>query len=327
MNTIIINKILMHMLDFEHKHIYYSDTFVDLNESNLEYYKKKVEKALYSPLSKELTVGSLHELILRVNKMVESDDEFILQAKEITDKLYTLGAVIEDMPNCNVLIVDCYKDGERYIAVLKLNYRYIPFSVVEEGNVRIINKQVLPTQGSAVSEAIIINADTSQLSLIEKKYMVDGRNDFYLNAQWIKGEEKLTDKEKYNTMKKVVNKMDDMYHVNEIEAFPLMKQEVISRMENHLPIKPLAIVKKVLERDYQAQEESELMLKDMGIGEEDEIYALAGSLEKCKLVLDTDIEVNVLIEDYVNGENIKKEVQSDGTINIILKNINEIKIR
>ena len=50
-------------------------------------------------------------------------------------------------------------------------------------------------------------------------------------------------------------------------------------------------------------------------------------MDKCKLVLDTDIEVNVLIDDYINGENIKKEVQSDGTINIILKNINEIQIR
>ena len=163
--------------------------------------------------------------------------------------------------------------------------------------------------------------------MIEKKYLIDGRNDYYLNTQWIKGEEKLTDKQKYNTMKRVVNKLDDMYHVNEVEALPLMKQEVASRMENHLPIKPLSIVKKVLERDYQAQEESELMLKDMGIDENDEIYTVTGTMEKCKLVLDTDIEINVSIDDYVNGENIKKEVQSDGTINIILKNINDIQIR
>lgn len=317
----------MHMLDFEHRHIYYSDEFVDLNETSIEYYKKKVEKALYSSTLKELTVGSLHEMLLRSKQMIESDEQFIAQAKEITDKLYALGSVIEEMPNCNVLIVDCYKDGERYIAILKLNYRYIPFSVVEEGSVRITRKQVLPTQGSAVDEAVIINVDTSQLSLIEKKYLIDGRNDYYLNTQWIKGEEKLTDKQKYNTMKRVVNKLDDMYHVNEVEALPLMKQEVASRMENHLPIKPLSIVKKVLERDYQAQEESELMLKDMGIDENDEIYTVTGTMEKCKLVLDTDIEINVSIDDYVNGENIKKEVQSDGTINIILKNINDIQIR
>lgn len=77
----------MHMLDFEHRKIYHSSTFVDLNETSIDYYRKKVEKALSSPVMKELTVGSLHEMMLRCDKMVESDEEFIKQAQEITDKL------------------------------------------------------------------------------------------------------------------------------------------------------------------------------------------------------------------------------------------------
>ena len=75
MNTIIINKILMHMLDFEHRKIYHSQNFVDMNETSIDYYRKKVEKALNSPTMKELTVGSLHEMMLRCEKMVESDEE------------------------------------------------------------------------------------------------------------------------------------------------------------------------------------------------------------------------------------------------------------
>ena len=45
MNTIVINKILMHMLDFEHRKIYHSIDFVDMNETSIDYYRKKVEKA------------------------------------------------------------------------------------------------------------------------------------------------------------------------------------------------------------------------------------------------------------------------------------------
>ena len=45
MNTIVINKILMHMLDFEHRKIYHSTDFVDMNETSIDYYRKKVEKA------------------------------------------------------------------------------------------------------------------------------------------------------------------------------------------------------------------------------------------------------------------------------------------
>lgn len=185
-NTIVINKILMHMLDFEHRKIYHSTDFVDMNETSIDYYRKKVEKALNSPSLKELTVGSLHEMMLRSEKMIESQEEFIKQAHEMTDKLFALGSVIEEMPNSNVLFVDCYKNGERYVGALKLNYRYIPMSVIDENNIRITKKQVLPTMGSPVDEAIIVNVDAKKLFLIEKKYNIDGKLDFYLNAQWIK---------------------------------------------------------------------------------------------------------------------------------------------
>lgn len=328
MNTIIINKILMHMLDFEHRKIYHSTDFVDLNETSIDYYRKKVEKALNAPTMKELTVGSLHEMMLRSEKMVESDEEFIKQAHEMTDKLYSLGSVIEEMPNSNVLFVDCYKNGERFVAVLKLNYRMIPMSVVEEGIVRITKQQVLPMMGSAVDEAIIINCDQKQMFVIEKKYTIDGKPDFYLNPQWIKGEEKLTDKQKLSTMTKVIKKMDNIYNVNDGKAMPLMKQEIQEKLDTNQPVKPLEIVKKVLEKDYQAQEESEVMLKDLGIGEEDQIQSVAlSSIDVCKLVLDDEIEVSLPIEEYLSGSHLEKRKEENGSYSIILKDINEVIVK
>lgn len=328
MNTIVINKILMHMLDFEHRKIYHSTDFVDMNETSIDYYRKKVEKALNSPSLKELTVGSLHEMMLRSEKMVENNEEFIKQSHEMTDKLFALGSVIEEMPNSNVLFVDCYKNGERYIAALKLNYRYIPMSVIDENNIRITKKQVLPTMGSPVDEAIVVNVDAKKLFLIEKKYMIDGKLDFYLNAQWIKGEEKLTDKQKISTMKKVVRKMDDIYNVNDGKALPLMKHEIQEKIDTNQPVKPLEIVKKVLEKDGQAQEESEIMMKDLGIGEEDQIESLSlTSMDKCKLVLDDEIEISLPIEEYLSGDKVEKVKQEDGTYSILLKDVSEVIVK
>ena len=327
-NTIVINKILMHMLDFEHRKIYHSTDFVDMNETSIDYYRKKVEKALNSPSLKELTVGSLHEMMLRSEKMIESQEEFIKQAHEMTDKLFALGSVIEEMPNSNVLFVDCYKNGERYVGALKLNYRYIPMSVIDENNIRITKKQVLPTMGSPVDEAIIVNVDAKKLFLIEKKYNIDGKLDFYLNAQWIKGEEKLTDKQKISTMKKVVRKMDDIYNVNDGKALPLMKHEIQEKIDTHQPVKPLEIVKKVLEKDGQAQEESEIMMKDLGIGEEDQIESLSlTAMDKCKLVLDDEIEISLPIEEYLSGDKVEKVKQEDGTYSILLKDVSEVIVK
>lgn len=318
----------MHMLDFEHRKIYHSTDFVDMNETSIDYYRKKVEKALNSPSLKELTVGSLHEMMLRCEKMIESQEEFIKQAHEMTDKLFALGSVIEEMPNSNVLFVDCYKNGERYVGALKLNYRYIPMSVIDENNIRITKKQVLPTMGSPVDEAIIVNVDAKKLFLIEKKYNIDGKLDFYLNAQWIKGEEKLTDKQKISTMKKVVRKMDDIYNVNDGKALPLMKHEIQEKIDTNQPVKPLEIVKKVLEKDGQAQEESEIMMKDLGIGEEDQIESLSlTAMDKCKLVLDDEIEISLPIEEYLSGDKVEKVKQEDGTYSILLKDVSEVIVK
>ena len=318
----------MHMLDFEYRKIYHSTDFVDMNETSIDYYRKKVEKALNSPSLKELTVGSLHEMMLRSEKMIESQEEFIKQAHEMTDKLFALGSVIEEMPNSNVLFVDCYKNGERYVGALKLNYRYIPMSVIDENNIRITKKQVLPTMGSPVDEAIIVNVDAKKLFLIEKKYNIDGKLDFYLNAQWIKGEEKLTDKQKISTMKKVVRKMDDIYNVNDGKALPLMKHEIQEKIDTNQPVKPLEIVKKVLEKDGQAQEESEIMMKDLGIGEEDQIESLSlTAMDKCKLVLDDEIEISLPIEEYLSGDKVEKVKQEDGTYSILLKDVSEVIVK
>ena len=316
------------MLDFEHRKIYHSTDFVDMNETSIDYYRKKVEKALNSPSLKELTVGSLHEMMLRSEKMIESQEEFIKQAHEMTDKLFALGSVIEEMPNSNVLFVDCYKNGERYVGALKLNYRYIPMSLIDENNIRITKKQVLPTMGSPVDEAIIVNVDAKKLFLIEKKYNIDGKLDFYLNAQWIKGEEKLTDKQKISTMKKVVRKMDDIYNVNDGKALPLMKHEIQEKIDTNQPVKPLEIVKKVLEKDGQAQEESEIMMKDLGIGEEDQIESLSlTAMDKCKLVLDDEIEISLPIEEYLSGDKVEKVKQEDGTYSILLKDVSEVIVK
>ena len=54
MNTTIIDKILIHMLDMEHSQIIYSDQFIDLIEGTTEYYDKKIEKCLTNTTIKEL---------------------------------------------------------------------------------------------------------------------------------------------------------------------------------------------------------------------------------------------------------------------------------
>ena len=54
--------------------------------------------------------------------------------------------------------------------------------------------------------------------------MIDGKMDYYLNAQYLKGEPKMTDKEKIRIMEKSIQKVDRQYRINEFEPSVLIKQ-------------------------------------------------------------------------------------------------------
>ena len=86
----------------------------------------------------------------------------------------------------------------------------------------------------------------------------------------------------------------------------------------------------VMGDDYNAQEEVETIMRDLGIEEDDEIVNVPLSLDRmsrCKLVLDDDRIIELNVEDYLNHENITTETDMSGYSTITLNNIKDIKIK
>lgn len=334
MSTTIIDKILIHMLDHEHNQVLYSDTFIDLEHSATEYYDKKIEKCLTNTSIKELVTGSEHHLLRYAREMIEDDEKFMNNSKIISQDIFDIAKRVEEMPNSNLLFIECKVDGEKIMLIIKLNYKMIPISVIEEVDgkqvIRFSSQQCLPPKTTNVDEAIIINLDKNTISLIEKRFMIDGKPGYYLNEQYIKGEPKLSDKQKMSIVNKVVKKVDSEYNVFEGDPTAVVKKEMIELVMDHKPIKPMEVAKKVVANDYNATEEVEVILKDLGIQEEDEIVNIPISLERmsrCKLVLDDDRTIELNVEDYLNKENISTITDETGLTTITLNNIKEIKIK
>lgn len=191
MNTTIIDKILIHMLDMEHSQILYSDQFIDLIEGTTEYYDKKIEKCLTNTTIKELVVGSEHHLLQATRNMIIDDEQFIAESKKIAQDLFAVSKYVEEMPNSNLMFVECKVDGEKMILIMKLNYKVTPISIVEEVEgkraIKFVNRQSLPPKTSAVEEAIIINVDKSMISLIEKDFKLMENQDIILMNNILKG--------------------------------------------------------------------------------------------------------------------------------------------
>lgn len=335
MNTIILDRILMHMMDFEHREIIFSDDFLELSPTMQEYYDKKVEKAWTSPQLKEIELGNFSSIILRSKDMIEDTEKYLTHSKTITEELYNLGALIQLMPNCNIIFVECKINGIKHMAIIKLNYKIAPVNVVEEDEnghkaIRITNRQTVPPKASPVEEAIIVNVEEDRVFIIEKRFEIDGKLDYYLNAQYLKGEPKMTDKQKVSILNKTITKVESQFGVNEFEPKALIKQEMMNCVLENKEIKPHEIASNLLERDYNAKEECIDILTDLGIDENMTIsssYESVEKMSKCKIVTDTDMEITLNVSDYLEETNIRKIKKEDGTYSIILDDIRDIVVK
>ena len=322
------------MFDMEHSKLICSDRFINLTEGTTEYYDKKIEKVITSSTKKELVVGEHHHLLELTRNMLVDNDNFRKEAKQISEDLFALCRKIDEMPNANIMYVECKVDGVKHIIVIKLNFKITPVSVIEEVDgerqIKFMNQQILPPKSTNVDEAIVINMEDNIISLIEKRFMIDGKPGYYLNEQYIKGEPKLTDKQKLSIVNKVVKKVDGEFNVIEGDPLPLVKKELVELVMDHRPVKPMELAKKVMKNDYNASEEVELIMKDLGIVEEDEIVNVPGNMDRmarCKLVLDEDRIIELDVEDYINNRDITKESNADGTSKIIISNIRDIVVK
>ena len=218
--------------------------------------------------------------------------------------------------------------------VIKLNYKTMPMSLIEENDgvrsIKFVNRQILPNKTTAVEEAIIIDIENNSLSIIEKRFMIDGKPGYYLNDQYIKGEPKLSDKQKMSIVNKVVKKVDSEYAVFEGDPLPVVKKELAQLVMEHRPIKPMELAKKVVESDYNATQEVETIMRDLGIEEDDEIVNVPVSIDRmsrCKLVLDDDRVIELSVDDYLEGVDISREMDERGLTRIILKNIKDVVVK
>lgn len=334
MNTVIIDKFLIHKFDMEHSKVITSDKLIDLDSGSIEYYDIKIDKAIHSPIKKEVIVGSEHQVFQYATKMLESEEAFKENAKAISNDLFNLCKIIPEMPDANIFYVECKIDGQKHILVLKINYKAIATCLMDESdglnNIRFVNRQMPPAKTSAIDDALIINVDKRSLSIIEKRYLIDGKFGYLINDHYIKGEPKLSDKQKIGFINKIVKQVDSVYNVVEGNPLPFVKKEVANLILEKQPIKPVAVAKKVLEKDYNAVNEAQDLFEEVGIIEQDEVINVPGNLDKmsrCKLVIDEDRVVELDLDDYLNKRNLS--IEHDALGNTILKftNIRDIVVK
>lgn len=266
-----------------------------------------------------------------------SDDKFVDFSKDAANLLYGIMNANVDIPSADLFVVRFRGGEQEYIALLKMNfksgYTHKTMGDGEENYNDIIRyKAVLPTEGQKLSEAAIINLETMQVQAVEKKYDINGEKINYFSYLFLKCSSELSHKSKLNIVTKAIEKVQKD-GLNEYETFQAV-MEAKSLIQEELEEKGGFTVEdlgdKVFEEKadlriaFQEEMEKYEMVKQEILPQSE---STVRKYQKQHLLTDTGIEIKIPMEQYRNPAHIEFITNEDGTVSLLIKNIEHLQAK
>ena len=176
-----INQVVLHLLDPGASEPVLSDRAMDMDADLYEYYTATLERAFASDEVKNCRF--LPDSAFAA-EMAQNQD-FIDLSRRIAGVIFEQMLQYQAIPAGDLAVVDFTADGVPFYGVLKLNYRpgYTHHTELM-GNGRfssmVPQRTLLPGTPKA-DEAALIDRANGTVRLIEKKFTLDDRKDFYLS--------------------------------------------------------------------------------------------------------------------------------------------------
>ena len=144
------------------------------------------------------------------------------------------------IPCGDLVVVDLSVHGVPWLALLKLNYKngYIHYTE-QNGSLQtnsIIQQRIcLPTQSGKVDEGALIDLSNGAIRLLEKKYDIDGKKDYYLSPVVLQCSQAVPDKKKLAVIQQAATQAvqeayDEQEHVEAQVAMLIRNQAVDNRI-------------------------------------------------------------------------------------------------
>ncbi len=322
-NIIEIKKAILHICEEGIEAPILSDVLIDLNSDVITYLKKHIEKALKSNLLKRgrfrSEVNGFKDLLLEIN-----DNNFIEKTQYIAKILHNFYLENDVIPKGDLIFIE-FSDNDRiFFSMLKFNFVDSFNHIVECNNeiwkTQIVrNKRTLPDRTKLVDESFFINMNTLEFNLIEKRYVIDGKQICYLSNYLLKEEVDKNVKNKQKALEKTFSKIV-LENKNPIESMQL-KESIINDVmtsENN--------IEEALNNTNMNSKEKEYLRDEIqkhGITSNDiqKIYANRNKTRKQKIITDSGIEITIPIKLIEEKKGIEILNNDDGTISLTIKDV------
>ena len=328
---IIIDKAILHILDFNSGMTVYSDEELTVQDSIETFLLKHIEKSWGSQEAKPGTFYDDSSFQKLLEEYISGEMSFVPFSKAITHVLEDAFTHAEEMASADVIVADVRIDDQRQIAVFKSNshvgYTH-QVNQTEKGikNEIINHYSIMPNLTQKMEEFAFIDAGTKAVSVSSKKYTIDGNSIYVFPEILLECSLAPSPKEAIKNLSKTAAKVAEAYGQDKVSTEAAVKSYVAENMQESDELDLLEAGKELFPENAAMQADFDTAIKDAGFTEPVKMDQEATMKKVCKhkLKTDTGIELTIPTDYFDNTEYIEFNNNDDGTLSITLKHIANI---
>lgn len=328
--SVSISKAILHILDTSLGIPVLSENLMSFNDQMREYTEKHIIKCYNDADLKKTKFINQEGFFLNLIKNYLNDDDFIKLSNEVSEFFFKIISENPDIKPCDLLFVQANVFNKDYMIILKLNYKkgYIHFTKQEESTKNIILEQpcALPAASQKIDECVFVDLNTQDVFVKERKCQVYNEPCYYISKHLLECKEEKPDKEKVKIVTQATEKIIKEYYDDDMFMKSQVKNIIRENVEEKLNINLEEISEKVFkDNDVKKVYNEEIQMKGIREPEIKVNFNYANKIKtKQKFITDEGIEINIPYEMLSNKEKVEFITNTDGTISIMLKNIDNI---
>lgn len=333
-DDIIIRKGILHILDSHNGYLGLSNDLLDMGPDLMEFVRGHIFKILESDDTKKCQFdGSISPVLSLLETMEETDDESFVEATRVlAENLFDIMCDSITIPAADLLCVTFQVQSVVHLALLKMNYKVTYIHKQDENDVNdIVKQRVMPTDSAKLTEAVIIDLMEYKVKLVEKKYeMLNGDKINYLSERFLQCYAEMAPKKKFQILNKVINDINNRYPEDGVAKRLEAKSRLRNEFEENQAFKVSEIGDKLF-GDHQGKKQEfdekieryDMQYDTFTVAKENTVR----KLEYQMIETDTGIEIKIPMEEYNTKDNIEIVEEPGGGSTIIIKNIEQVKIK
>ena len=331
-----IRRVIVHIMDSTVGMPVLSDTEIEFGSDLADFLKEHIYKIVAGD---DCKVCHFYKEESEVYKMLVQYDEdyFIDISKDMGNFLYQIMNSNIDIPPADLMVVRFDERDNKYLAVLKMNYKEFythRTQAIEDGNENQIikYKSILPTESQRLQEAAIINLSDLSVHAIEKKYDVNGEKTNYFTYLFLKCSSKLSPKSKLSIVSRAVESVQNSYYdeTKQFEANMKAKNIIHQELEENGSFTVEAIADKIFEEKPDLKQEFQEKMEKYDMVREEIKPQNEKTMKKYEtqvLKTDSGIEIKIPMKEYNDPSSVEFITEDNGNVSVLIKNIGYLKAR